>query len=448
MKRLLLLLCFLFSLAPLGAQTNKRIKDLQSRQGQLKRQIEETQTLLNTTKKDVGSQLNSLNALTGQIAERRKYIDTLTSDMAQIDAEMSLVESELLRLQSDLLAHKDDYVASLRYLQRHGSIQQKLMFVFSAKTFAQTLRRLRYVREYATFQKEQGLAMQQQQQDISAKRKELEEVKTSKTDLLQQREAERIALEAQEREKRALVGELQKKQKGLQDEIKKKRAEANKLNAEIDKLVAAEIEKARKQAEEDARREAEAKKQAENARRAETKTTTTKETSKSTTATTKTVSTSVVATAPTTTASTTSDKALSANFEQNRGKLPAPITTSYIVVSRFGQYNVEGMKNVTLDNKGIDLQGKQGAKARAIFNGKVAAIFQLNGLFNVLVRHGQYISVYCNLSSTSVKQGDDVTTRQELGTVFTDPSNDNRTVLHFQLRKERDKLNPERWLKL
>ena len=106
------------------------------------------------------------------------------------------------------------------------------------------------------------------------------------------------------------------------------------------------------------------------------------------------------------------------------------------------------MKNVTLDNKGIDLQGKPGAKARAVFNGKVAAIFQLNGLFNVLVRHGQYISVYCNLSSTSVKQGDDVTTRQELGTVFTDTSNDNRTVLHFQLRKERDKLNPERWLKL
>lgn len=447
MKHLLLLLCLLLSLAPLEAQTNKRIKDLQSRQGQLKRQIEETQTLLNTTKKDVGSQLNSLNVLTGQIAERRKYIDTLTSDMAQIDAEMSLVEGELVRLQSDLLAKKDDYAASLRYLQRNGSIQQKLMFIFSAKTFAQTLRRLRYVREYATYQKEQGLAMQQQQQDISAKRKELEEVKASKADLLQQREAERTALEVQEREKRVLVSELQKKQKGLQDEIKKKRAEANKLNAEIDKLVAAEVEKARMQAEEEARREAEAKKKAETAKRAETKTTA-KETAKPATTTAKTNSTPAVAATTSSTVSSTSDKALSANFEQNRGKLPAPITTSYIVVSRFGQYNVEGMKNVTLDNKGIDLQGKQGAKARAIFNGKVAAIFQLNGLFNVLVRHGQYISVYCNLSSTSVKQGDDVTTRQELGTVFTDPSNDNRTVLHFQLRKERDKLNPERWLKL
>ena len=445
MKRLCLLLCMLLCLAPLGAQTNKRIKDLQNRQGQLRKQIEETQTLLNSTKKDVGSQLNTLNALTGQIDERRRYIDTLTSDMAQIDAEMNLVEAQLSRLQTDLLAQKDDYVASLRYLQRHGSIQQKLMFIFSAGSLAQTLRRLRYVREYATYQKAQGLAMQQQQQDISAKRKELEEVRASKTDLLQQREAERMVLETQQREQRALVNELQKKQKGLQDEIRKKQAEANKLNAEIDKLVAAEIEKARKQAEEEARREAEAKKQAEAAKRTEAKTVA-KTNAKP--ATTKTATSAKSTTAPAPASSASTDKALSANFEQNRGRLPAPITTSYIVVSRFGQYNVQGMKNVTLDNKGIDLQGKPGAKARAVFNGKVAAIFQLNGLFNVLVRHGQYISVYCNLSSTSVKQGDDVTTRQELGTVFIDTSNDNRTVLHFQLRKERDKLNPERWLKL
>ena len=445
MKRLCLLLCMLLCLAPLGAQTNKRIKDLQNRQGQLRKQIEETQTLLNSTKKDVGSQLNTLNALTGQIDERRRYIDTLTSDMAQIDAEMNLVEAQLSRLQTDLLAQKDDYVASLRYLQRHGSIQQKLMFIFSAGSLAQTLRRLRYVREYATYQKAQGLAMQQQQQDISAKRKELEEVRASKTDLLQQREAERMVLETQQREQRALVNELQKKQKGLQDEIRKKQAEANKLNAEIDKLVAAEIEKARKQAEEEARREAEAKKQAEAAKRTEAKTVA-KTNAKP--ATTKTVTSAKSTTAPAPASSASTDKALSANFEQNRGRLPAPITTSYIVVSRFGQYNVQGMKNVTLDNKGIDLQGKPGAKARAVFNGKVAAIFQLNGLFNVLVRHGQYISVYCNLSSTSVKQGDDVNTRQELGTVFIDTSNDNRTVLHFQLRKERDKLNPERWLKL
>ncbi len=101
---------------------------------------------------------------------------------------------------------------------------------------------------------------------------------------------------------------------------------------------------------------------------------------------------------------------------------------------------------IKLDNKGIDIQGKPGAQACAIFNGKVAAVFQLNGLFNILIRHGDYISVYCNLSSASVKSGDNVTTRQNLGQIFSDASDNGRTVLHFQLRREKEKLNPEPWL--
>ena len=140
------------------------------------------------------------------------------------------------------------------------------------------------------------------------------------------------------------------------------------------------------------------------------------------------------------------DRELSGNFVSNRGKLPMPITGPYIITSHYGQYAVEGLRNVKLDNKGIDIQGKPGAQARAIFDGKVAAVFQLNGLFNVLIRHGDYISVYCNLSSASVKSGDTVTTRQAIGPIFSDGSDNGRTVLHFQLRRERDKLNPEPWL--
>lgn len=99
------------------------------------------------------------------------------------------------------------------------------------------------------------------------------------------------------------------------------------------------------------------------------------------------------------------DRELSGSFAGNRGKLPIPITGPYIITSRYGQYSVEGLRNVKLDNKGIDIQGKPGAQARAIFDGKVAAVFQLNGLFNILIRHGNYISVYCNLASASVKTG-------------------------------------------
>ena len=131
------------------------------------------------------------------------------------------------------------------------------------------------------------------------------------------------------------------------------------------------------------------------------------------------------------------DRELSGNFAANRGKLPMPISGAYIITSHYGQYAVEGLRNVKLDNKGIDIQGKPGAQARAIFDGKVAAVFQLNGLFNVLIRHGNYISVYCNLSSASVKSGDMVKTKQSIGQVFSDGTDNGRTVLHFQLRREK-----------
>ena len=138
------------------------------------------------------------------------------------------------------------------------------------------------------------------------------------------------------------------------------------------------------------------------------------------------------------------DRQLSGVFESNRGKLPMPITGAYAVVSHFGQYNVAGLKNVQLDNKGIDIKGSKGACARAIFDGEVSAVFQFGGTTGVLVRHGSYISVYCNLSSVSVKRGQKLKTQEQIGTVATDSSGN--TVLHFQLRKEKTKLNPERWL--
>ena len=260
---------------------------------------------------------------------------------------------------------------------------------------------------------------------------EREQVKAAKESLLKEREGEKTKLEAQEKEKRTLVANLQKKQRGLQGEINKKRREANQLNARIDKLIAEEIERARKRAEEEARREAAARKKAEGKESQTAGTgTTVKTNSKPLEAYTM----------------SKADRELSGNFAANRGKLPMPISGAYIITSHYGQYAVEGLRNVKLDNKGIDIQGKPGAQARAIFDGKVAAVFQLNGLFNVLIRHGNYISVYCNLSSASVKSGDMVKTKQSIGQVFSDGTDNGRTVLHFQLRREKEKLNPEPWL--
>ena len=432
MRRLLCIFIGCFCLAfPLLAQSNKLIKELESKRGALQKQITESETLLKTTKKTVSSQLNGLAALTGQIEERKRYILTINKDVEAIDRELSSLERQLGQLQRDLKDKKRKYDSSVQYLYKNRSIEEKLMFIFSAQSLAQTYRRLRYVREYATYQRLQGEEILKKQEQVNKKKAELRQVRAAKADLLKERESEKMKLEKQEKEKRTLVTSLQKKQRGLQNEIAKKRREANQLNARIDRLIAEEIEKARKRAAEEARREAAARKK-DGAK-----------TDKSATA--SGASKTKVAPLETYTMSK-ADRELSGDFANNRGKLPMPISGAYIITSHYGQYAVEGLRNVKLDNKGIDIQGRPGAQARAIFNGKVAAVFKLNGLFNILIRHGAYISVYCNLSSALVKQGDTVTTKQAIGQVFSDGADGGRTGLHFQLRREKEKLNPEPWL--
>lgn len=434
MKRIFVgLTCILFLVIPLSAQSSRLIKELESKRGELQKQIADTESLLKNTKKDVGSQLNSLASLTGQIEERRRYILAINNDVEALERELSVLERQLRTLQRDLQDKKKKYESSVQYLYRNKSIEEKLMFIFSAKSLGQTYRRLRYVREYATYQRLQGEEILKKQEQIKKKRAELLQVKTAKENLLKEREDEKQKLEDQEKQKREMVANLQKKQKGLQSEINKKRREANQLNARIDKLIAEEIERARKRAAEEARREAAARKKSEAKEGKSTSASPGTETKKK-------------AEPLEAYSMSKADRELSGNFVSNRGKLPMPISGPYIITSHYGQYAVEGLRNVKLDNKGIDIQGKPGAQARAIFDGKVAAVFQLNGLFNVLIRHGNYISVYCNLSSASVKSGDTVSTKQAIGQGFSDASDNGRTVLHFQLRKEKDKLNPEPWL--
>ena len=434
MKRIFVgLTCILFLVIPLSAQSSRLIKELESKRGELQKQIADTESLLKNTKKDVGSQLNSLASLTGQIEERKRYILAINNDVEALERELSVLERQLRTLQRDLQDKKKKYESSVQYLYRNKSIEEKLMFIFSAKSLGQTYRRLRYVREYATYQRLQGEEILKKQEQIKKKRAELLQVKTAKENLLKEREDEKQKLEDQEKQKREMVANLQKKQKGLQSEINKKRREANQLNARIDKLIAEEIERARKRAAEEARREAAARKKSEAKEGKSTSASPGTETKKK-------------AEPLEAYSMSKADRELSGNFVSNRGKLPMPISGPYIITSHYGQYAVEGLRNVKLDNKGIDIQGKPGAQARAIFDGKVAAVFQLNGLFNVLIRHGNYISVYCNLSSASVKSGDTVSTNQAIGQVFSDASDNGRTVLHFQLRKEKDKLNPEPWL--
>ena len=421
--RQLFLLCFAcLCLLGASAQTTKKIKELENQRSELQQQIAESETLLRSTKKDVKSQLDNLALINGQIEDRKKYIRIIERDVKSLNNDIATLQRQLKSLQRELKEKKDRYEASVQYMYRNKSIQEKLMFIFSADNLSQTYRRLRYVQEYANYQRLQGIEIERKQKQVQAKKAELETTRAAKEKLLKESEAEKKKLEKQEKDKQGILDGLKRKQKSIQNEINKKRKSAQKLNAQIDKLIEAEIEKARKRAEEEARRKA--KEQGSKSG---------KKPDQPSAGKTGTVDKFNM---------NTEDRQLSGSFEKNKGILPMPITGPYVVVGRYGQYAVT--KNVRLDNKGIDIRGKAGAKARAIFDGEVSAIFKYNGLNNVLVRHGNYISVYCNLSSVSVSKGKKVKTKDEIGTIHKDASGN--AVLHFQLRKETTKLNPEVWL--
>ena len=422
MKNILLLCLACLFVWNASAQTTQKIKELEKQRNELQLQIAESETLLRSTKKDVKSQLDNLALINGQIADRKKYINAIEQDVKSLNNEINALQRQLKTLQRDLKDKKDKYESSVQYMYRNKSIHEKLLFIFSAENLSQTYRRLRYVREYANFQRLQAVEIERKQKQVNAKKAELEVTRGAKEKLLKEGEAEKKKLEKQEKEKQGILNGLKRKQRGIQSEINKKRRSANQLNAQIDRLIELEIEKARKRAEEEARKAAakEGKKPAEKAasKQPVQKGTVDKFRMNS------------------------EDRQLSGTFESNKGRLPMPITGPYVIVGRYGQYAVA--KNVRLDNKGIDIRGKEGAKARAVFDGEVSAIFKYNGLSNVLVRHGNYISVYCNLSSVSVAKGSKVKAREEIGVVQKDASGN--AVLHFQLRKETTKLNPEVWL--
>ena len=405
------------------SQSTPKIRQLEKERNELHQRISESESLLKSTGNDVKSQLDNLALISGQIDERRRYLSAIQKDINSIQQEINRLEGELKVLNADLKLKREKYEKSLKYLHRNSSIQEKLMFIFSADNLSQMYRRLRYVRQYADFQRLKGEEIKSKLAEIKDKKKVTEETYDAKLALLKHQETEKKKLEEQEADRKKLLASMQKKQRQLKNEIDKQRKAANKLNAEIDRLIAIEIEAARKRAEEERRRkEAEAKKQQPSG----------KEVSKPVT---KQMDAYRV---------DDSDRKLSGTFERNKGRLPIPVTGPYVIVGHYGQYQVEGLRNVRLDNKGIDIKAKQGAMARTIFDGEVTAVFQYNGLANVLVRHGSYISVYCNLESVIVKQGSQLKTRDVIGQISTD--SDGNTVLHFQLRKEKDKLNPELWI--
>lgn len=500
--------------------TNASIRGLQGQRSKIQKKIKEQEQALRQNQADVKLRLQNLITLNTQIDERQKHIDGIQQDIHHIEGNIGILKAQLQTLERQLADRKAKYIKSMRYMARHNTVQDKLMFIFSAKNLAQMYRRLRFVREYADYQKAQGEMVKTKQAQVTGKHVQLEHVKGQKSNLLYKGKKEKNALVGQQGEQKKVVASLQNQQQTIQKIIAEQRQKDAAMNAQIDRLVAQEVAKARARAaaeaqkraaaaaaskrraadlarkkaaaeaaaRENARRVAEAKakeerlkaeaesaaRAAEVARQAQVNADESRKKAAAETA-------SRAAVAERTRAEqaareaqaqrvaaerkavvddarqkkiiaaatkeaddvqkfSTVDRMMNGGFEANRGRLPMPITGGYRVVSHFGQYNVEGLNGVTLDNKGINIKGSPGCMARSIYDGEVSAVFGYSGSMVVMVRHGAYISVYCNLRSVCVSRGQKVSTRQALGSVGTD------NILQFQLRKETSKLNPEAWL--
>ena len=471
------------------------IKGLQAERNQIQQKIRQQEQALRANQADVKKRLQDLLVLNTQIDERQKNIEGIQKDIHGIDNNIGILTVQLQNLQSQLDQHKEKYIKSLQYSAKHHNVQENMMFIFSAESLTQLYRRMRFVKEYAAYQKAQGDIIKMKQQQIGEKNQQLKVVKGQKNTLLYKGQQEKRALEGQQGEQKKVVASLQQQQKTIQSVIAEQRQKDAELNKKIDALIAEEVAKARARAAAEAKRRAEAAAEAkrkaeelarkkaaaeaaarENARRiAEAKAreerlkAEARAAERAADAAKRKEAEQLAREAEAARVATerkaqaeeernqrdisnarksvedaqrmnSVDRMMSGGFEANKGRLPMPITGSYRIVSHFGQYNVEGLKNVTLDNKGINILGSSGCQARAIYDGEVSAVFGFSGSMVVMVRHGAYISVYCNLRSVNVSKGQKVSTRQTLGAVGAD------NILQFQLRRETAKLNPEAWL--
>ena len=493
-----------------ASYSNASIKKLQSQRNAIQKKIKQQEQALKANKEDVEKRLKDLLLINGEIDENQQHIEGIQKDIHHIEGNIDILKTQLSTLTEQLKDRQAKYIRSMRYMASNRTMQDKLMFIFSAKNFYQMYRRLRFVKEYAQYQKAQGEAVKAKQIQIDAKHHQLQQVRGQKNNLLYKGQQERTKLEANKGQQQNIVAGLQQQQKTIQAVIDDQRKKDAALNAQIDRMVEIEIAKARARAAAEAKRKAElaaaekkrreaeiARKKAaaeaaarENARRIEEarqREIAAKEAARKAAAAeqaarqaqreqaakdaaaakavaeqrakeaevarqaaerkekvdaerAKVEITKVEEQQENIQKFSTVDRMMNNGFESNRGRLPMPITGSYKIVSHFGQYNVEGLKGVTLDNKGINIMGQNGCQARAVYDGEVSAVLSYGGSTVVMLRHGAYISVYANLKSASVSRGQKVSTRQILGVVGID------NILQFQLRKERTKLNPEAWL--
>lgn len=387
MKKLRFIVCLVCSLVVLRLVADE-VKDLQREQEQIRRELAETEQLLKETKKNETATTNKLTLLNKNIKDRKRLINGINREIQAIDHDMLRLVARRGELQVEQNRLREDYAQLIRKTHYQQRMQSPLLFILSAKNFQQLMRRMRYLRQFARYRQRQVAAIEATQADIDAQNQSLAERKTERNAALKSQQKEQEQLTRDQRKQQKMLNELKKKEKNLAAKQKKQQKRINEINKKIEDVI-------RKQA---------------------TKTTLTKE-----------------------------QQLLAGGFEQNKGRLPWPVEKGFIS-GTFGVHQHPVYEHVTVNNKGIYLQTTAGSTARAVYEGEVSSCVVLGNTYAVIVQHGNYRTVYSNLSQLKVKQGDKVKAKQALGIIYSDPDDDNKTEVYFQIYKDRQLLDPTPWL--
>lgn len=485
MKRsiwILLLIIIIGATDMSAAKPRKRtVTGIKKEQRDNKRAIKQTAQQLEANAKNTERTLNALNSLNAEIQIQERNIHSLEQQIDSADRQIAIISDSITRLDNNLKELKDTYAKAVRQTETgQRAMSSKLAFIFSANSFKQAYRRSRYLKEFSAWRARKSTQISQMQTELNDKKARLDNVRASRAGKLASLNSSRAELKQRQSETAEMVAELKQKGSSLKRVLKEREAKAKALDRELERLIAEEQrrqeEELRRQEEERRRREAEQKRQEEEKLRAAEEQKKKDSDEKATSGKNKKTnkkdknakppkenkpqeeqkpSTEVKPTEkPTPKATTTpsataeSTKKLTGTFESNKGRLLFPVTGKYKIVRPFGRHKHPDLPYVVTDNSGIDIETEPGSEARAIFEGKVSAIFHQPGYNTiVMIRHGKYLTIYANLTDIMVKNGEELHQGQPIGKIYADPDDGNRSILHFEIRQEKEKLNPSLWVK-
>jgi len=411
----LVLIIFVFFPFLVFSQSAKDKEKLQRTKKQLEEEIQYTTELLEKTQKNKQTSLNKLQILNRQIKSREALIDAINRELNQVEVEIKAENFQIDKMSRDLQVLKNDYARMIYHVYRTMNGHNKLMFIFSAKDFNQAYRRLKYYQQYASFRRRQAERILSTQNAINSKRRELETVKTEKLSLVQTQENEKRKLDKEKLQKAKTVNELSSKEKQLLTSLRTKQQAARRLETEIEKLIAEEIRASEDRARKTVGKDGKIKPS------------------------------SRPSTGKATLELTPKERELSSSFASNRGRLPWPCDRGF-VSSTFGEHPHPVLEYVKVKNNGVDIMTERGSLVKAVFNGRVSRVMSFPNLNKVvIIRHGEYLTVYSNLSDVTVRDGQEITTKQTLGRVFTNPD-EPKSELHFEIWRGKIIQNPEDWL--